>query len=407
MITLLTTPHCAARLDHRLDVALDGAQVAGLQRADVDDHVDLGRAVEDRPPRLELLDVGRGRARAESRRPSRRRRRCRAAAPRRAPPTPGSRTRWRSRTRPPRGRASRSRARVASGLSSVWSISAGNAAGGAARGVHADPRRAGIENAAQPVGAAIEDRRRDSCSGEAARRGRRCAAITSSVMMSMSRCRSCGLSMTFNRRARNAPRAAAPWQPADVARLAHRACPARCRRCGSPRRILPASEAPERQHVGAVVLARVARDRFVGAHRGADAADLVGGDRRSDAGAVDDDAGVRLAARHRPRDRGGDVRIVHRIGWCRCRGRRPPGRGRAGGARAPLERHAGVVAADRDPADVGHRRQVGRQRRVHGAGRHDRRPAAPRACPARAASRGRRVRARPSRRARSAARPPR
>ena len=50
-------------------------------------------------------------------------------------------------------------ARVASGLSSVWSISAGDAARSAAAGVDADPRRAGVEHAAQPVGAAIERHR--------------------------------------------------------------------------------------------------------------------------------------------------------------------------------------------------------------------------------------------------------
>ena len=33
-----------------------------LERADIDHHVDFGRAVEDRAPRFVLLDVRRGRA---------------------------------------------------------------------------------------------------------------------------------------------------------------------------------------------------------------------------------------------------------------------------------------------------------------------------------------------------------
>ena len=165
MITLLTTPHCAARLDDRLDVALDRPQVAGLQRADVDHHVDLGRAVEDRPPRLVVLDVGGRRA---QRKPDDGTDADAGAAQQRAPqsrPTPDSRTPSRSGTPPPRGRASRCPARVASGLSSVWSIIAGDAARRAAGRVQAEPRRAGIEHAAQPVRAAVV----------AARRGRRTA----------------------------------------------------------------------------------------------------------------------------------------------------------------------------------------------------------------------------------------
>src|SRR6185295_702684 len=52
----------AARPGHRLDVAFDDAQVAGFERADIDDHVDLSRAVEDRTTRLVALDVSRRRA---------------------------------------------------------------------------------------------------------------------------------------------------------------------------------------------------------------------------------------------------------------------------------------------------------------------------------------------------------
>ena len=47
-----------ARFDDGFDIALHGAQIAGLQRADIDHHVDFGGAVEDRPPGFEVLDVG-------------------------------------------------------------------------------------------------------------------------------------------------------------------------------------------------------------------------------------------------------------------------------------------------------------------------------------------------------------
>ncbi len=61
------------------------------------------------------------------------------------------------------------------------------------------------------------------------------------------------------------------------------------------------------------MLARIARDRLVGAHRRANAADLVRGNRRSDPGAVDHDAGVRFAAGDGLRDLSGDVRVVDRV----------------------------------------------------------------------------------------------
>ncbi len=47
----------ATRLDDGLDVALDGAQITGLQRPDVDHHVDFRGAIIDSPACLELLDV--------------------------------------------------------------------------------------------------------------------------------------------------------------------------------------------------------------------------------------------------------------------------------------------------------------------------------------------------------------
>ena len=42
---------------HGFDVALDGSQVAGLQRPDVDHHVHFARAVEDHALRFESLHV--------------------------------------------------------------------------------------------------------------------------------------------------------------------------------------------------------------------------------------------------------------------------------------------------------------------------------------------------------------
>ena len=89
MITLLIDAALAARLDDRLDVALDRAEVARLQRADVDDHVDLGRAVEDRPPRLVVLDVGGGRAEREADDRTDADAACRAAAAPTPRPRPG------------------------------------------------------------------------------------------------------------------------------------------------------------------------------------------------------------------------------------------------------------------------------------------------------------------------------
>ena len=43
MITLLTTPASRHGLGDRFDVLFDQPQIAGLQGADVDDHVDFGR----------------------------------------------------------------------------------------------------------------------------------------------------------------------------------------------------------------------------------------------------------------------------------------------------------------------------------------------------------------------------
>ena len=114
-------------------------------------------------------------------------------------------------------------------------------------------------------------------------------------MISTSRCRSCGFSTVTLDSVRDGGSSAS----AGCSGLRSSPCRATCRRCGSPRPVPGSSVDAERHHVGAVVLARIPRDRFVRAHRGPDAADLVGRDRRPDAGAVDDDA--RRPPRRAPR----------------------------------------------------------------------------------------------------------
>src|SRR5215510_3668098 len=100
-------------------------------------------------------------------------------------------------------------------------------------------------------------------------------------------------------------------QPPDVPRLAHRAVD----ECVNDRKGLLDGEQgrAEGQDVGAIVLPRVARERRVEAHRGADTADLVRRNARTQTRAVDDDADVGLAARDLPGNAGRDVRIIHRI----------------------------------------------------------------------------------------------
>ena len=65
MMTLLVTPHWRHGSTTASMSRSTVREVARLERADVDDHVDLGGAVEDRTPRLVVLDVGRRRAERE------------------------------------------------------------------------------------------------------------------------------------------------------------------------------------------------------------------------------------------------------------------------------------------------------------------------------------------------------
>ena len=74
------------------------------------------------------------------------------------------------------------------------------------------------------------------------------------------------------------------------------------------------SDGAEREDVGTVVLARVARGRLVQAHGRPNAPDLVGGDGRTDARAVDDDACVGFLTRNGQAHGCRDIGIVHRVG---------------------------------------------------------------------------------------------
>ncbi len=123
----------------------------------------------------------------------------------------------------------------------------------------------------------------------------------------------------------------------------------------------------ERQHVGAVVLARIARQRLVGAHGGSRAGDLVRGDRRAEAGAVDHDRRIHLFARHQPRNLGGNVRIVHRIGALGADIEHAQPSLPQVVAQCGLQRHAGMIAADRHRLDVGNRRETIKARLGHAA----------------------------------------
>jgi len=98
MMTLLTAPASRHGTVTASMSPFDEPEIAGFERADVDDHVDLTRAVEDCPPRLVVLHVGRGGA---ERNPTTdvTFTVSLAARARRAPPRWGSHTPWRNRIR--------------------------------------------------------------------------------------------------------------------------------------------------------------------------------------------------------------------------------------------------------------------------------------------------------------------
>ena len=110
------------RLHHLADVVLDERVVARLERADVDDHVDLvaRRRAPPRAPRTPWPSASW--RRAESRRRRRPSRPSPRGRPRAWPRWSSSRTPTRSSTCAPRRTASCTSAAVASALSSVWSI---------------------------------------------------------------------------------------------------------------------------------------------------------------------------------------------------------------------------------------------------------------------------------------------
>ena len=102
-----------------------------------------------------------------------------------------------------------------------------------------------------------------------------------------------------------------------------------------------------REHVGIVVLARVAHGGVVVTERAPDAGDLVGGHRRPDPGGIDHDAQRRTARGDLAPDRGGEIRVVHGVGGMRAAVVHRPAHLLGDGAlEHVLERDPAVVAAD-------------------------------------------------------------
>ena len=118
MMTLLPTP-ASRHGPRRLDVPLDRAEIAGLQRADVEHHVDLARPVEDGPARLVVLHVGRRGAQRESPPPADADQGNRAASRAASATHVGFTHTVAKRYSPASAQSVRYRPRVASGLSSV------------------------------------------------------------------------------------------------------------------------------------------------------------------------------------------------------------------------------------------------------------------------------------------------
>ena len=372
--------------DHRFDVALHRAKVAGLQRADVDDHVDLRRAVEDGPPRLVGLDV---RSRRAQRKPDDGADADAAAAQeRRGGGDPGrvhahrrevELRRFPAELLDLRPRRIRLQQRVIDHRRDAARRSAGR--------VHPEPARAGIDDAAQPVGTAVEQHgvaaasRRPGasrrlrghhllgdevdepleilgCQHRVSLGSRVSGGLWSLVFGLQSRPkRSSSCRIFSSRRMYRASRIGVPIQMSTILRAAP-----------GP----SSSDDPSVDHVCAVVLARIAGDGLVRAHRRPDPAHFVGRDRRSDARAVDDDAGVGFSPRDAPRHSAGDVRIVYRVGLVGAQIEDGDAAAPQMGDERAFQAHARVVVANRHAADVRHGRQIGRQRPVRRSGRYDR-----------------------------------
>ena len=207
------------------------AQVAGLQRADVDHHVDLARAVEDRAPRLVALDVGGRRAerkpddRADADAAARA-----AAAPHSATQVGLTQTVANLNCAASRHSSSMSCARRVRLEQRVVDHRRDAGRRAAASACSPTRVRAGVEHAAQPVRTAVVEHR----VARAARRCRRApAAASSSTMMSISRCSSSRSSR--HPLSGSALELANLRQPPNVARLAHRRRQPGRRRSPAPR----------------------------------------------------------------------------------------------------------------------------------------------------------------------------
>src|SRR4029453_18503658 len=109
------------------------------------------------------------------------------------------------------------------------------------------------------------------------------ADITSSVMMSINRCRSWELNTSISIEGVFEP--ANLQQPPDIARLAHRRSQPDL---GDPRGRLGAVQqrAAEREHVRAIMFAGIPGHCFVQTHRRAHATNLVRSNRRTDSGTI-------------------------------------------------------------------------------------------------------------------------
>ncbi len=122
MMTLLRTFDSRHARRHGENVALHEVQIARLQRADVDDHVDLAARRRRSRAVSRTASCPRSWHRAGIPRPSTRPRRSPSPGAHRWTPRSGSRRRWQSRTADASRQSVSISAFVASGFRSVWSI---------------------------------------------------------------------------------------------------------------------------------------------------------------------------------------------------------------------------------------------------------------------------------------------